>query len=110
MAVFVKKPEAVQDGTMYVIEMLGNLRIRQTPNGAVFSPEQYALKGETHHSDKEQNGWYRITRQGYTGWVAGGQWTRITKVTQPLPPEPPATELTLEQKAERLWQAHPELH
>jgi GH25 family lysozyme M1 (1,4-beta-N-acetylmuramidase) len=91
MAVFIKQSEPEPPGgdTVYVIEMLGHLRIRQTPNGDVFSPEQYALKGETHHSDKEQNGWYRITRAGITGWIAGGQWTRITQVTQPPEPDPP---------------------
>jgi lysozyme len=107
MVVFVNQSE---EGAMYVIEMLGHLRIRRSPNGALFSPEQYALRGETHHSDQEQGGWYRITRQGITGWVSGHtQWTRITEVTQPPDPDPP-TELTLEEKVERLWQAHPELH
>ena len=84
--------------TMYVIEMLGNLRLRQTPNGAVFAPEQYALLGEVHHSQEEQGGWYKITRNGITGWISGNtQWTRITEVeADPVDPDPEP--LTLEER------------
>ena len=84
---------------MYVIEMLGHLRIRQTPNGDLFSPEQYALRGETHHSNEEQGGWYKITRNGITGWISGNtQWTRITQVEQEPEPDPDPEPLTLEER------------
>ena len=84
--------------TMFIIEMLGHLRIRKTPNGA--ETGHFALRGEIHNSDKMKDGWYRITRQGVTGWIGGGQWTRITEVTQPPEPDPPT--LTLEERVKRL--------
>jgi GH25 family lysozyme M1 (1,4-beta-N-acetylmuramidase) len=99
------------EGTMFIIEMLGNLSIRDKPSVAEGRVMDYALKGEVHHSDLEQGGWYRITRNGITGWISGmTQYTRITKVTQPPEPEPEPEPLTLEQKVDRLWKAHPELH
>ena len=84
---------------MYVIEMLGHLRIRQTPNGDLFNPEQYALRGETHHAtERSADNWYNITRNGITGWISGNtQWTRITEVeADPVDPEPEP--LTLEER------------
>ncbi len=94
---------------MFVIEMLGHMTMRDNPDGNELGGSNYAMRGETHQSDKEQGGWYRITRQGVTGWIFGGtQWTRITIVTAPPTPEPPT--LTLEEKVDRLWKAHPELH
>jgi GH25 family lysozyme M1 (1,4-beta-N-acetylmuramidase) len=86
---------------MYVIEMLGNLVIRSAPNG--LATGAYALKGETHHSSEMQDGWYKIARQGVTGWISGlTQWTRITKVEQPPEPEPPVPPLTIEQRLARI--------
>ena len=96
------------EGTMYVIEMLGHMSIRDNPSVVEGRVLDYALRGETHHSDQEQNGWYRITRQGVTGWISGKtQWTRITVIEpdpepEPQPPDPP---LTLEERVARLEQA-----
>jgi hypothetical protein len=91
------------EGTMFIIEMLGNLSIRDKPSVAEGRVLDYALKGEVHHSDLEHGGWYRITRNGITGWISGlTQYTRITKVTQPPEPVPEPEPLTLESLAERV--------
>jgi len=104
--------------TLYVIEMLGNMNIRTTPNGSATG--QYALKGEVYHSTEERNGWYRIIKNGVAGWISGlTQWTRITEIdTEPEPmpepiepdPEPdpgtsPDPDLTLEERVKRLEKA-----
>jgi GH25 family lysozyme M1 (1,4-beta-N-acetylmuramidase) len=92
------------DDMIYVIEMLGHMVIRDAPNGAATG--HYALRGEIFHSDAERDGWYRITREGVTGWIFGGEWTRITIVpvvpTEPEPPVPPT--LTLEERVASLEQ------
>jgi GH25 family lysozyme M1 (1,4-beta-N-acetylmuramidase) len=103
------------EGTMYVIEMLGHLRIRKGPGeGYDQHHEKYALLGETHHSIKREADqtdlggfWYQITAHGVTGWIHGGRWTRITVIEpdpepEPQPPDPP---LTLEERVARLWEA-----
>jgi len=81
---------------MYVIEMLGNMSIRQGA-GTQYNIVGYALKGEVHHSAEEQNGWYRIDK----GWISGmTNWTRITTVAGE--PEPVPVPLTVEERLERL--------
>ena len=81
---------------MYVIEMLGHLRIRKGPGeGYEQHPNKYALRGETHHAGEraEDEGnlgvyWYKIATHGVTGWIYGGQWARITEVEVEPEPEP----------------------
>jgi hypothetical protein len=94
----------VEGDVMYIIELLGNLRIRKGP-GEKYDQyhEKYALRGETHHSnerDADEAGlggfWYKITAHGVTGWIYGGRWTRITEVEGQPEPEPPA--LTIEER------------
>ena len=94
------EPEPPTEDAMYVIEMLGHMVIRKSPDGDATG--HYAMRGETHTSNELQNGWYKITRNGVTGWIYGGQWTRITTVTQPPDPEPPT--LTLEERVTRIEQ------
>ena len=57
--------------------------------------EKYALRGETHHAGERAQDegdlggdWSRITTLGVTGWIYGGQWTRITVVESEPEPEP----------------------
>ena len=105
--VVIPEPE-LPEGAMFVIEMLGNMSIRDKPSVTDGRVLDYALKGEVHHSDQEQDGWYKITRKGVTGWISGQtQWTRITVVEpdpepEPQPPDPP---LTLEERVDLLWEA-----
>lgn len=83
--------------TMFVIEMLGNMNVRDKPNGEVTG--QYALRGEVYHSKERSGGWYKIDK----GWISGTtQWTRITEVEDEPEPEQP---LTLEERVERLEKA-----
>ena len=115
----------VQEAGMYVIEMLGHLRMRTGPSedylqigpgNLLKDPKgKFALRGETHESykrapDEGKLGgyWYKITAHDATGWIYGGKWTRITIVDTPPEPIPPM--LTLEDKVDRLWDAHTELH
>ena len=87
---------------LYEIEMLGHMVMRATPDGVTTG--HYAVRGEKHLSDLMRAGWYRITREGVTGWIYGlTQWTRITEVTAPPPPPPPP--LTLEERIVRLENA-----
>jgi GH25 family lysozyme M1 (1,4-beta-N-acetylmuramidase) len=96
------QPEPQPVDAMWIIEMLGHLNIRQTPDGDKFSPEQYALRGETHHAtERSADNWYKITRNGITGWISGNtQWTRITEVE--IEPEPEPEPLTLEERVTRI--------
>lgn len=97
----IPEPEA----GMYVIEMLGHLRMRTGPGMEYpdIIPEQFALRGETHHSTKRQDGWYEIERNGATGWISGNtEWTRITVIDTPPDPVPPT--LTLEERVARIEQ------
>ena len=90
------------EGTMYVIEMLGNLTIRTGPAVSYPKTGGYALTGETYHATEEKNGWYHI--EG--GWISGlAQWTRITEVEDSEPEPTPPTPLTLEQRVARLEKA-----
>ena len=107
----VSEPEPTPEppeGAMFVIEMLGNMSIRDKPSVTDGRVLDYALRGEVHHSDQEQDGWYKITRYSITGWLSGlTQWTRITEVEpdpepEPQPPDPP---LTLEERVARLEEA-----
>jgi len=79
----------IPEGTMYVIEMLGNMTIRSGPSLTSPKTGEFARTGETHHATQEKNGWYYIGK----GWISGTtQWTRITEVSEPIPPEiPPDT-------------------
>jgi hypothetical protein len=91
------------ENIMYVIEMLGNLKIRTGPSVNDEETGKYALKGEVHHATEEQNGWYHIDK----GWISGNtQWTRITEVeVEPEPDLDPDEPLTLEEKVDMLWDA-----
>jgi GH25 family lysozyme M1 (1,4-beta-N-acetylmuramidase) len=86
--------------TMYVIEMIGTLRVRRGPGptylqvgpGNLLEDPNgvYALPGEIHNSNETKNGWYKIDQ----GWISGTtRWTRITEVEDtPIPiPEPDPT-------------------
>lgn len=98
----------------YKIVLSGNLSIHTEPNLTSTVPD-YALIGEQYiTSVKSENNFYQITRGGVTGWISGNsKWTEITKYLEPVEivnPEPETPELALEEKVDKLWAAHPELH
>jgi hypothetical protein len=87
------------ENVMYVIEMLGNLKIRTGPSVNDEETGSYALRGEVHHATEEKNGWYNIGK----GWISGNtQWTRITEVENEPEPDPEPEPVTLESLDERL--------
>lgn len=100
-------PDPPSEEAMYIIEMLGNKTMRATPNGDPLGGSHYAMAGETHKSNERQGDWYKIVRNGTTGWIfAGGvKWTRVTVTNIPDDPLPPDV-LTLEEKVDILWQKH----
>jgi GH25 family lysozyme M1 (1,4-beta-N-acetylmuramidase) len=75
--------EPPQGDVMYVIEMLGNLTIREGPGMQFDETGEFARTGETYESREEKNGWYNIGK----GWISGlTNWTRITEVEDTEPP------------------------
>lgn len=96
------------EGTMFVIEMLGNMTIRSGPSLTSLKTGEFARTGETYHATQEKNGWYYIGR----GWISGTtQWTRITEVSEPIPPEIPPDSVearltTLEADVAKLKEYH----
>ena len=100
-------PDIVWNGK-YKIVMLGNMAIHTEPNLTSPVPD-YVLKGEEYISvDKTDDNLYKITRGNLTGWISGRtKYTEITKYLEPVPHEP---EPSLEEKVQRLWDAHSELH
>ena len=99
-------PDMVWNGK-YKIVMKGSLTIRKGP-GTIYSEweDEFATSGQVYITDERSvNDWYRI---GDDRWISGNtRWTEITKYLEPVPHEP---ELSLEEKVQRLWSAHPELH
>lgn len=81
------------------VEMLGHLVIRAKPEGVTTG--KYALRGQSYEVyEISGSNWYRIDG----GWISGNtQWTRLVQVE--IPPEPPAEDLTLEQRIKRLEDA-----
>lgn len=102
------EPPEPEDVT-YVIEMLGNLKVRTSPGGDEIEGV-YATTGEKYHTKNMSSGWYEVEIDGTIGWISGlTRWTRITIVEgDPEEPEPPF--LSLQDKVNKLWEAHPELH
>ena len=99
----------------YVIEMLGNLFLRDAPNGVKIPDGQgefvyVPASSGPYYTKNMQSGWYEIEINGVIGWLSGlTQWTRITAVDGEQP-EPETPFLTMQDKVNRLWEAHPELH
>jgi GH25 family lysozyme M1 (1,4-beta-N-acetylmuramidase) len=103
----------------YVIEMLGNLFLRDRPSGNKIpvgidengNPKYavaYASSGP-YHTRNMVSGWYEIEVDGIVGWISGlTKWTRVTIIEGD--PEDPSPFLTLQEKVNKLWDAHPELH
>lgn len=105
----IEDEEPELENITYVIEMLGNLKIRESPEG-MHIEGAYALKDETYYTKNMVGGWYEIEVNGVIGWISGlTRWTRIT-VIDGEPEEPETPFLTMQQKVNKLWEAHPELH
>ena len=100
-------PEPPTGEGMYKIEMLGNLTIRKEPRIGASITGEYAIKGEVYFSNAWKGDWAQIVKNGVIGWIASGQWTKVTEVN----PEPEVPiELSDKEKLNRLWNAHKELH
>jgi hypothetical protein len=98
-------PDMEWNGT-YKIVLNGSMAIHET-NLLSSRVVGYAYSGEEYiATEKTADDIYKI---GDERWISGRtRWTVINKVLIPVPhPEP---ELSLEQKVELLWDAHPELH
>jgi len=94
----------------YVIEMLGNMRVHKKPDGISPIEGVYVRTGETYNTRNMRHGWYEIKVGGVVGWILGTtRWTRIS-VVDGEPDEPEAPFLTMQEKVNKLWDAHPELH
>lgn len=103
----------------YVIEMLGNMFLRDKPQGMKIpvgidenDEPTYAYapaNSGPYHTKNMQSSWYEIEVDGVVGWISGlTRWTRITVIEGN--PEEPSPFLTLQDKVNKLWEAHPELH
>ena len=93
----------------YVIEMLGNLFVRERPGGdKIPAGEGYLVAGANtgpYHTKNMQSGWYEIEVDGVIGWISGlTKWTRIT-VVEDDPDEPETPLLTLQKRVTRLEEA-----
>ena len=98
----IEDAEPEPDDMTYVIEMLGNLFVRDAPEGIklVTGEGEYivAQPGETYHTKSQLSGWYEIEVQGRIGWISGlTKWTRIT-VVQGCPDEPVTEFVSLQQR------------
>jgi GH25 family lysozyme M1 (1,4-beta-N-acetylmuramidase) len=89
-----------EEEVLFQIEVVcGALNIRSGP-GVDYSWKGVTYKGDVHNVYEERNNWFRI---GDGLWVSGYP-AYVRKIT------PPAPEPTLEEKVNKLWAAHPELH
>ena len=105
-------PDAPEGEDYYLISLSGNLSLRSTPGVEASNVIGYVYATDPPYQSFERakdtlnRDWYKVTRAGVTGWIAGyTQWTTITKIYAPEPepepePEPPA--LTLEERVKRI--------
>jgi hypothetical protein len=83
----------VQPTGKYRIVMIGNLTVRDAPEGNPTG--DYALAGNTYTGYEVKDGWYRI---GEGEWISGKtKWTGIEEIMAPEPPP-----LTIEERVEVL--------
>jgi len=92
--------EPPQEGGMYTLVFTGSLYIREKPiDGKIIYS---AVPGDILYSDEKDQGWYKVTKDGKTGWVSGlTKWTTVTENTQPQDP-PVQGVMTLEERVERI--------
>ena len=99
----IPEPDPEPSEKRYRILFTGNaLSIRSGPGAGFGLTGHYVRNGEVQYSDREENNWYYIVRNGVRGWISGNtQWTQIT-VLEPEPdpePEPePEPEKTLKER------------
>jgi len=98
-------PSPEPDKPLFRIEVINciALNIREGPG------TNYAIVGHLQYGDhkfvfEERFGWLKLT----DGWISAAYAQRIYENYIPIIIK--ETELTLEEKVEKLWEAHPELH
>lgn len=97
-------PSPDPDKPMYDVEIVNckALTIREGA-GAHYNPVGYLSNGDVKSVYEERYGWLRIKE----GWISGAYTSRQETGGEVTIPQ---QELTLEDKVNRLWEIHPELH